>query len=628
MGAVVEVKYFNTFILKKTTEDNVPVWNGSYGIPSELGGYSRVVSSSPYNWAIEESRIRGGYNNTTVDFGVKAYIVEDERLGSYRKSSLIYSGIFNSRTGINQTNVFSVGEDITKTADPANASIQKLYAEDTNLIIFQENKVSRALIDKDAIYSAEGGGSVTSSNLVIGVIQPYSGEYGISKNPESFAIYGYSKYFSDKNNNAILRLSQNGIEEISRYGMRDYFRDRINDIDTVQGEGIILGGYDLHNNQYVVSSQLNPIRSTTSTEVPGTLSFDEQARGWVSFFTFNPEQIFSLKNNFYTIKDGGVWEHYAGTRGNFYGVDRPSSVTVVFNAAPANSKTFNTVSYEGNNGWSLTSLVSDPTGLDTQPKVNWASSEDSTMQVTPSTTYPSLYSYYEGEYIETSSTATVTQTGVGTSVVIANTIPVIDGAIVSGIGVGLGVTVVSYAGIQGQASSDSAGTSVTLTGVSVDIPVGTIISGDGIVAGTTVASYDSGTGVLVASNTLAINQSSFVNFVNIGILTVSASANFVINSILTFVSIVNRVDYETVFGTGNPPYPVSHAGFNRKENKYVGNLRNFSTANDSEVIWGESISGVKGFYSIAQFSTDTTTDPGGNKQLFSVESSYIINNGY
>jgi hypothetical protein len=403
MGAVVEVKYFNTFILKKTTEDNVPVWNGSYGIPSELGGYSRVVSSSPYNWAIEESRIRGGYNNTTVDFGVKAYIVEDERLGSYRKSSLIYSGIFNSRTGINQTNVFSVGEDITKTADPANASIQKLYAEDTNLIIFQENKVSRALIDKDAIYSAEGGGSVTSSNLVIGVIQPYSGEYGISKNPESFAIYGYSKYFSDKNNNAILRLSQNGIEEISRYGMRDYFRDRINDIDTVQGEGIILGGYDLHNNQYVVSSQLNPIRSTTSTEVPGTLSFDEQARGWVSFFTFNPEQIFSLKNNFYTIKDGGVWEHYAETinfpsakRGNFYSVDRPSSVTVVFNAAPANSKTFNTVSYEGNNGWSLTSLVSDPTGLDTQPVVNWASSEDSTMQVTPSTTYPSLYSYYEG----------------------------------------------------------------------------------------------------------------------------------------------------------------------------------------------------------------------------------------
>ena len=66
---------------------------------------------------------------------------------------MIYSGIFNSRTGINDTNVFSVGEDITRSVDPANGSIQRLYAEDTNLIIFQENKVSRAPIDKDIIYT-------------------------------------------------------------------------------------------------------------------------------------------------------------------------------------------------------------------------------------------------------------------------------------------------------------------------------------------------------------------------------------------------------------------------------------------------------------------------------------------
>ena len=90
------------------------------------------------SWAIEESRIRGGYNNTSVDFGAKAYIVEDEPVGTRRFNTLIYSGIFNSRTGINNTNVFSVGEDITKSLDPANGSIQKLYAEDTNLNIFQE----------------------------------------------------------------------------------------------------------------------------------------------------------------------------------------------------------------------------------------------------------------------------------------------------------------------------------------------------------------------------------------------------------------------------------------------------------------------------------------------------------
>ena len=41
------------------------------------------------NWAIEEARIRGGYNNTTVDFGVKAYLVEDENLAENRFNTII-----------------------------------------------------------------------------------------------------------------------------------------------------------------------------------------------------------------------------------------------------------------------------------------------------------------------------------------------------------------------------------------------------------------------------------------------------------------------------------------------------------------------------------------------------------
>ena len=135
MAAIVEVKYFNSFVLKKSIKPggSEPMWDGSKGIPQVKGGYSRGATTQPGQWAIEESRIRGGYNNTTVDFGVKAYLVEDEPNANFRINSMIYSGIFNSRTGINQTNVFSIAEDITKSADPANGSIQKLYAEDTNL---------------------------------------------------------------------------------------------------------------------------------------------------------------------------------------------------------------------------------------------------------------------------------------------------------------------------------------------------------------------------------------------------------------------------------------------------------------------------------------------------------------
>jgi len=269
MAAIIEVKYFNSFFLNKTNSSQEPIWNGSRGIPNSIGGYPVVATTnSESDWVIEESRIRGGFNNTSTDYGVKAYLVEDQEDASFRLNSLIYSGVFNSRTGVNQSNVFSVAEDITKSANPGNGSIQKLYTENSNLIIFQEQKVSRALIDKDAIYNAEGGGSVTTSNLVIGTIQPYAGEYGISKNPESFGVHGYSKYFSDKNNNAILRLTSSGIDEISSYGMKDFFRDKLNDvqegIDTASGSGIVLGGYNVHNSEYVVSLQKDPITQPTS----------------------------------------------------------------------------------------------------------------------------------------------------------------------------------------------------------------------------------------------------------------------------------------------------------------------------------------------------------------------------
>ena len=107
----------------------------------------------------------------------KAYLVEDEPKASTRINTLIYSGIFNSTTGINQSNVFNVGEDITRSLDPAKGTIQKLYAEDYYLNIFQEDKISRAPINKNIIYSAEGNPTVTTSNLVIGEPQAYKGDF-------------------------------------------------------------------------------------------------------------------------------------------------------------------------------------------------------------------------------------------------------------------------------------------------------------------------------------------------------------------------------------------------------------------------------------------------------------------
>ncbi len=341
MGAVLEVKYFNTFWLKKmkTVVDANPQPTAPYAnVPSAYN------SDTTFDWYEEESRIRGGYNNLSVDFGVKAYLVEDNPIQQHRISTLIYSGLFNSRTGINNTNQFSVGTDITKSADPANGSIQKLYSEDTNLIIFQENKVSRALIDKDAIYSAEGSAAITSSPLVIGQIVAYAGEYGISTNPESFAVYGFRKYFTDKARGCVLRLSRDGITEISSYGMHDFFRDELASLSVNK----IVGAWDNHTKNYSLS-----IQTASSYK---TVSFDESVLGWTSFSSYKPSYAFSLNNLFYTFNTGKLFQHYLGNYARFYGITAGSSVTLVLNSNPSVVKVFETINYEGSNHWELTSM--------------------------------------------------------------------------------------------------------------------------------------------------------------------------------------------------------------------------------------------------------------------------------
>ena len=529
--------------------------------PFGSGGVAGTPKSGTQNYYLEEARIKGGFNNKITDLGVRAYSVNENRDKIDRSHSLIFSGVYNVRTGYNETNVFSVADPIIKDAEPINGSIQKLYSEDTNLLIFQENKVSKALINKTTIYSGEqGANEVLGSPTFIGQIVPYLGEYGISKNPESFAIFGYRKYFIDRNRAAILRLSRDGITEISAYGMRDFFRDYLStitneykattvykvlttsagthssvtvtsdtccaievgaeislynsttqvvtpttsvvtqvsdggatctvsvspDISIAAGDDEIvfityrkdkaLGGYDIHNQNYVVSLQTKPANISKEDSTFTTVSFDEGAQGWTSFYTYKPNQLGSLKNKFYSFYTNTIYEHYdettANNRGKFYGATTPAdtSITFIFNPNPTVVKNFNTVAYEGGNGWEVDSFKSDFEGIDP------------------------------------------------------------------------------------------------------DIPF---------------------------TNPLAYNASNQYQDTT--------------NSVKSYE--------EGKYSTSGVIY---RAGFNRKENKYVANLVSSSVARPGEIIFGSQVSGIKGYIATVKLSTDATTDSGGMKELFSVSSNFVV----
>ena len=322
---------------------------------------------------IEINRLRAGFNERAFDVGVRAYVVKENFAEERRFNTLIHSsGLFNSRTNINYINQFNEAEGgITISLDPQDGSIQKLFADDTQIVVFQEDKISRSPVNKDFIYSAEGGAiPVTSNTQFLGTIAPYAGEFGISKDSKSFAYYGYAKYFTDKSRGSVMRLSQNGLVEISSLGMSDFFRDAL-----AKSEEII-GSYDEYNNLYnltLVGSGYSGFKDTnvaTATDNYFTISFDEGAQGWTSFKSFKQEGGISLNNIYYTFNSGKLWKHNseAVNRNTFYNQSAAESyIEPILNDNPSTVKTFNNVSYEGTEGWELDFIKTDISSVGDEP---------------------------------------------------------------------------------------------------------------------------------------------------------------------------------------------------------------------------------------------------------------------
>ena len=320
---------------------------------------------------VESNRIRDDYNAVFIRNGVKASAVlakhyEQERRGA----GLIHSGIYNSTSGINETNQFIQGNPITKDLNPRHGSIQKLFNRGNDIAVITEDKCFKVVSDKDMLFNADGSSQLISKKKVLGAAVPYAGDFGTT-NPESFAQDNFRSYFVDRTRGKVCRLSMDGVTPISSAGMHDWFSDNLQIKDGVVLKTIV-GTYDTRKSLYnvTINRQIYPTLGSPSFlryDDPYTLSYSETAKGWVSFKSYHAESGLSINNEYYTFKEGELWKQYTNQRrNNFYGVQYDSSVTTVLNDNPGSIKSFNTINYEGSQAkitqHKLTSNTTDAAG--------------------------------------------------------------------------------------------------------------------------------------------------------------------------------------------------------------------------------------------------------------------------
>jgi len=286
-----------TFVVLET-EPSVNNSDVFYEVP---GTYP--IDSCGYHKGISAGDVDQGFNQSAVielDFsnvysfgnGFESYRINDAFLGNnfsannrpltyidnYRQNnrnvSVTYSDVYEQSTNYNGLNEFNLSKVNYVDLDDEYGDIQRIHSRDTNLVVFQENKVSQLLYNKSVIFNADGTGNVSQNLNVFGQQLPYNGEYGISNSAHSFSSWGSRMYFADERRGAIMRLSQDGLTEVSQYGMRDWFRDNVN----AKNDNVIIGGYDPFNGQYVVSIKDPVVEWREDAFICGEASCDLKAK--------------------------------------------------------------------------------------------------------------------------------------------------------------------------------------------------------------------------------------------------------------------------------------------------------------------------------------------------------------
>ena len=247
---------------------------------------------------VESYRIYDNFLRPTMKYSPRATSVIEDYKQEDKFSSLCYSGIFKGDTSTNRLNSFNLSQANFKNLDKQYGPIQKLYALDTNLMVLQQDKITSVLYGKNLLVDAVGGGQVASVPEVLGNQIVHPSEYGISNNPESFAKFANSVFFTDARRGAVLQMVGEQVVEISANGMKNYFRDELKNNPNTQKLGI----YDPYNETYVLS--FTDVEQGTCEL---SISRDVYTIAWNTnaFQYFN---MFSIESNTYwtiTLEDTG-----------------------------------------------------------------------------------------------------------------------------------------------------------------------------------------------------------------------------------------------------------------------------------------------------------------------------------
>lgn len=220
---------------------------------------------------VESYRVFDDFNTNFLNIDSRPSLVSSEPYREVtRYADITYGEPFIESANINGLNEFNASTANWKELNKQDGPIEVLHAREGNLLIVQRNKWGYVLFNKNALHTADGTQALTSVSNVLGEYIAYAGLFGTS-NPESFAAIGTRCYAVDKERGTALRLSQDGLTEITR-GMKSWFRENL----SKSKESVIIGGIDPYNdNRYQITINDKPLHRSRVSTGQGVIKYNQ-----------------------------------------------------------------------------------------------------------------------------------------------------------------------------------------------------------------------------------------------------------------------------------------------------------------------------------------------------------------
>lgn len=233
------------------------------------------------------------------------------------------------------------------------------------LLVIGEAESWSVYVNRTTLEDLSGRSQVSISDKVLGSYNTLLGSHG-TLNPESMSKESGMVLWWNAKRGIWVRYSRDGLTEVSKYGMKNWFKDLGDLLIQYYYSGTapkVISVFDDYHEEwltYINHSSLPGSFKGYSSYKCASFAERNADKRWKSIWDYSPDLFASMDNEVYSIVGSTIQIHEQGADfGSIYGVKKDTILELVANPEYRKNKTWRAVALTTSDKWEFTSIKGD-----------------------------------------------------------------------------------------------------------------------------------------------------------------------------------------------------------------------------------------------------------------------------